>query len=539
MESKTKRWLSELRRRKVIRAAIAYLVVAWLLLQVADVTFGPMGLPEWTISLVMALLVLGFPLTCVLAWVFDLAPSTDPHASEAPAAATAGGSTIAPAPEPAVAEIPAESVAILPFVDMSAAHDQEYFCDGMAEEIINALCVVRGLRVASRTSSFQYKGHNVDIREIGRQLGVRSVLEGSVRRANDQVRITVQLLNAADGYHIWSQSYDRKLEDVFAIQTEIAQRMVDALKVSLSPRETQLLGRGGTSNGMAYDFFLKGQQLLHAYSGTVDAAAMFRLALGEDANFAQAHAGLANALAVKGMSVDITSGEYDEAFAASRRALELEPWMPEAFVARACLRSMQGEVELANRDFEDAIRLNPTAFYTYYLFGRHHLALGQSRLAAKHFRTAARLAPEEYTPLGMLAMALRKIGETEEALEVSAQMIRALERHLQNHPDDEAALGRGAVVSAWMNEPIRAAQFVEQSLVARPESFIAAYNGACAFAILNDKDKALQLLDRAVSNGRGNLTWFEHDDDLANLRGDPAFEAIVNRLRSTAVSADN
>jgi adenylate cyclase len=536
MESRAQRWWAELRRRKVFRVAIAYLVVAWLLLQVADVTFAPMGLPGWTISLVIALLILGFPLVCILAWVFDLTPSgierSSPSREE-----TTGSASAASAAELTTPALRAESVAILPFVDMSAAHDQEYFCDGMAEEIINALCVVRGLRVASRTSSFQYKGQNVDIREIGRQLGVGSVLEGSVRRADDQVRITVQLLNTTDGYHLWSQSYDRKLEDVFAIQTEIAQRMVDALRVSLSPRETQLLGRGGTGNGLAYDYFLKGRQLLHAYSGNVEAANMFRQAVEEDPNFAQAHAGLANALAVKGVSVDMTPEEYDEAFAASRRALELEPWMPEAFVARACLRSMQGEVELANRDFEDAIRLNPTSYYTYYQFGRHYLSLGQLQEAVKQFRMAARMAPEEYTPLGMLAMALRQIGEQEEGNQVSIQMMRALDRHLRNHPDDEAALGRGAVNAAWLGDKTRAEEMVEQALSARPDSYIAAYNGACTFAILGDRKKALQLLDRAVSNGRGSLAWIEHDDDLSTLRGDPAFEAIINRIRATPVRA--
>ncbi len=531
MKLRLQRWLAELRRRKVLRVAIAYLVVAWVLLQVADVAFAPLGLPEWTIRLVIVMLILGFPLVCTLAWVFDLTPSGIKRSSESAVVSTGNGKGVS-APELTESTVPVKSVAILPFSDMSPARDQEYFCDGMAEEIINALCVVRELRVASRTSSFQYKGHNVDIREIGRQLGVGSVLEGSVRRAGDQVRITVQLLNTKDGYHLWSQSYDRKLEDVFAIQTEIAQRMVDALKVSLSLRETQLLGRGGTNSGLAYDYFLKGQQLLHAYSGNVDAASMFRQAVQQDPNFAQAHAGLANALAVKGVVVEITSEEYDEAFAASRRALELEPWMPEAFVARACLRSLQGQVELANRDFEDAIRLNPTSYYTYYQFGRHLLSLGQAREAVLQFRMAAQLAPEEYTPLGMLSMTLRQLGEHEEWREVSMQMGRTLERHLRNYPNDEAALGRGAVNAAWLGDKARAEDLVEQALSARPDSFIAAYNGACAFAILGEKNMALQLLDRAVSKGRGNLARIEHDDDLATLRGDPAFEAIIDRIRA-------
>jgi tetratricopeptide (TPR) repeat protein len=342
------------------------------------------------------------------------------------------------------------------------------------------------------------------------------------------------LLNAADGYHLWSQSYERKLEDVFAVQIEIAQRMADALRVSLSPRESELLGRGGTHNGQAYDYFLKGQQLLRAYTASDEPVAMFRRAIAEDGNFAQAHAGLANALAVKGMSVDMTPAEFDEAFAASRRALELEPWMPEAFVARACLRSMQGQAELAAQDFDEAIRLNPTSYYTHYLYGRHHIKLGQPARAVEQLRMAARLAPEEYTPLGMLAMALQQLGRHDEAEAVAVEMMKALESYLQVHPDDEAALGRGAVCAAWLGDATRARTFVEQALSARPDSYIAAYNGACAFALLGDRERALHLLDRAVSTGRGNLEWIEHDDDLAALRGDARFDAILARLRSAS-----
>jgi len=420
---------------------------------------------------------------------------------------------------------------------MSPAHDQEYFCDGLAEEIINALCVIRGLRVASRTSAFQFKNRSADVREIGRQLSVSSVLEGSVRKADDRVRITVQLLNVADGYQVWSQRYDRKLEDVFAVQTEIAERMVDALRISLSPREAELLGRGGTGNGQAYDFFLKGQQLLHAYSGDAEAAEMFRRAIAHDAGFAQGHAGLANALAVKGLTTDLTPAELEEAFAASRRALELEPWMPEAILARACLMSMQGREQEAARDFEEAIRLNPTSYYTYYQYGRHHLKLGQPESAAELFRAAGRLAPEEYTPLGMLAMTLQQLGLHDEAHEVSVKMMAALQGHLRAHPHDEAALGRAAVCAAWLGDAVLAQEFVSRAVTVRPDSYIAAYNGACAYALLGDTEQALQLLDRAVAHGRGSLAWIEHDDDLAALRGDPGYEAILGRIRAASGSS--
>ena len=213
-------WLAELRRRKVFRVAVVYLVAGWLLIQVADATFGPIGLPDWALTLVIVLIALGFPLACILAWAFDVTPRGFARTPAVPGP-DAGGTARPPAPVATPAPVPvaqapvntspAQSVAILPFVDMSAGRDQEYFCDGIAEEIINALCCVRSLRVASRTSSFQFKGRPADVREIGRSLGVGSVLEGSVRKAGDRVRITAQLVNTSDGYHLWSESFDRDL----------------------------------------------------------------------------------------------------------------------------------------------------------------------------------------------------------------------------------------------------------------------------------------------------------------------------------------
>jgi adenylate cyclase len=209
--AKLDRWISELRRRKVVRVAIAYVLAAWVLVQVADATFEPLGLPAVAQRLLIIALAVGFPIACVLAWAFDITsrgiertPSL-PETTSPPVAPTPANACDASS-RPAAAT--GTSIAVLPFVDLSPARDQEYFCDGIAEEIINSLCCVRGLRVASRTSSFQFRGRQQDVREIGRALGVGSVLEGSVRKAGERVRITAQLVSCADGYHHWPESFD-------------------------------------------------------------------------------------------------------------------------------------------------------------------------------------------------------------------------------------------------------------------------------------------------------------------------------------------
>jgi len=538
--SRLQRWFAELRRRKVFRVALVYLVAAWLLIQVADAVFEPLGLPAWSLKLVIVLAALGFPLACALAWAFDVTPRGIERTPALPVAADAAATTAAaatPSALPAAESPPAASVAILPFSDMSPARDHEYFCDGIAEEIINTLCCVRGMRVASRTSAFQFKGRSADVREIGKALGVGAVLEGSVRKAGDRVRVTAQLVSAADGYHLWSESYDRQLEDVFAIQSDIAQRLVRALRGALTPHENALLERGGTRNAEAYDLYLRGQQLLRDYSDgpAAEAAALFRSAIERDPDFAQAHAGLASALALKGIwRIDMTPEDVRAAVAASERALALEPYMPDAYLARAWLMSMQGRQEEAARDFEEAIRLNPTSHYGYYLYGRHCFGSGQVEKAVELYRRSVQLEPDDFQPLAMLVSALQRLGRQAEAMEVNVRTGEAVERRLRRRPDDARALLIGAVQAALAGDAQRAVTYGERAMVARPDDFSTAYNVCCAYAVLGDLDRALELLDRAVRYGRGNLGWIENDPDLDNLRGDPRFDVIVGRLRTAA-----
>ena len=538
--SRLHRWFAELRRRKVFRVAAVYLVAAWLAIQVAGTVFEPMGLPAWTLRLVIVLAAIGFPVACALAWAFDVTPRGIERTPDVPAATPAAPAevTATPLPSPGAS---ADSVAILPFADMSPARDQEYFCDGIAEEIINALCCVRGLRVASRTSSFQFKGRAADVREIGRSLGVGAVLEGSVRKAGDRVRITAQLVSAADGYHLWSESYDRELQDIFAIQSDIAQRLARSLRGALSPRETALLERGGTRNPEAYDLYLRGQKWLREYSdgAAVAAIPLFRGAIERDPQFAQAHAGLASALAVKGLwRIDMTEAETAEALAASERALALEPYIPEAHVARACLLSMQGRNAEASRGFEEAIRLNPSAHLTYYMYGRHCFGAGDMEKAVELYRDAIRLEPDDYQTQAMLEGPLHSLGRTEEAREANRQAGLKIDRRLQIRPDDVRALLLGAVQAAHEGNADRARVLGERAMAVRPDDFSTAYNVACAHAILGEHDRALELLDRAVAHGRGNLGWIERDTDFAALHGHPRFEAILARLRASAGKAD-
>jgi adenylate cyclase len=547
--SRLQRWFAELRRRKVFRVAAVYLVAAWLAIQVADAVFEPMGLPAWSMKLVILLAALGFPLACALAWAFDVTPQgiartapARPDGDRPPAAlaASAGAPAALPAadraPSPALAAAaPTESVAILPFADLSPGRDNEYFCDGIADELINALCCVRGLRVASRTSSFQYKGRAADVREIGRALGVGAVLEGSVRRAGDRVRITAQLVGTADGYHLWSESFDRLLEDVFVTQTEIAQKLVRALRLTLTAQESELIERGGTRSAEAYDLYLRGQAFLRDGTDTTlpRAAALFGRAIEADPAFAQAHAGLASALAYAGIwGLDVDASDLERALEASRRALELEPRMPEAYVAKGNLLFLQRKPEQAFAAFEEAIRLNPASYEAHYFYARDLFSAGRAEQAVHFYEAAERLRPEEYQPPCMLAGALFSLGRTEQAHDAFGRALRAIDARLAVEPEDSRALHLGGVIAARVGDRARALEYVRRALALRPDEFATRYNVACAYTVLGMHDEALAMLDRAVSSGRGDLGWIEHDPDFDPLRGEARFREIVGRLRA-------
>lgn len=242
-----KDFITQLRERKVIRVAVAYLIVGWVVLQIGEVTFEALGLPDWSLTLLIVLVVLGIPLALVLAWAYELTPDgirRDPKDLPAPA-------------EPPLPELDhaAPSIAVLPFDDLSEKRNQAYFCEGIAEEILTALCMIPNLRVASRVAAFQFSGKSADLSVIGRKLNVQTVLEGSVRKSGDRLRITAQLVKTADGYHLWSQQFDRRLEDIFEIQAEIANAIARALSVTL---KSQGLKTQQKVDSKAYDFFLRG-----------------------------------------------------------------------------------------------------------------------------------------------------------------------------------------------------------------------------------------------------------------------------------------
>jgi len=432
-------------------------------------------------------------------------------------------------PQPVVSS--AKSIAVLPFTNMSADAENEYFTDGMAEEIINALSKIQALRVASRTASFAFKGKSEDIAEIGRKLRVSTFLEGSVRKMGNRLRITAQLVNVADGYHLWSERYDREMEDIFAIQDEISQAIVKALRVILSEGEKKQIEKARAVNVQAYDYYLRGRQYHQLRRKSLEyARQMFNKAIEIDPEYARAYAGVADCYSLLYTYFDAREFNLRQADKASSKALELEPELAEAHVAKGLAVSLSKRFDEAEEEFETALRLDPKLFEAAYWYARARLAQGEYEDAIKLFERASNLRPEDYQTPGFLAQALTALGRTEEAQAAYRRSAKLIDQHLELNPDDPRACILGAVTHANLHDTERAVKFAERAMVVDPEDPMLLYNVACTYARIGKNEESLIALERAAEKGWGDRNWIEHDSDLEGLRDNPRFKAIVESM---------
>ena len=440
-------------------------------------------------------------------------------------------------PAPTRAEPPTgsdfSSVAVLPFADMSPGRDQDYLCEGLAEELINALTRIDGLRVASRTASFQFRAAGADVRAVGQHLGVATLLEGSVRKADDRLRVTVQLIEVATGYHRWSQRFDRRLDDVFAIQDEIAESVATSLRgTMLSGPEKEALVRPQTAPA-AYEYYLRGRQTLPrmTYADLETSRDMFERAVGLDAGYGPAWAGLSMVHATLYEWFGAHRDDLAKAERASSRALELTPGLADAYVARGFTLSLSGRYEEAALEFESAMRLNPNLFDAYYYYARSCFASGDIARSAELFGKAGEVRQEDFQSLALQAQSLRMLGRIDEEHRVQREGIRRAEQMLALNPRDGRALSLGSMALFHEGQWARAIEWSQRSLELYPDDLSTVINAACLSARAGRKDEALGYLERVFARGWGKRDWIEHDPDYDTLRDDPRFQKLLANLK--------
>ena len=427
-------------------------------------------------------------------------------------------------------EVP--SVAVLPFIDMSREKDQAYFCEGIAEEIINALSRVHGLRVTSRTASFQYAGIMAEPREIGRRLGVLNILEGSVRKSGNRLRITVQLIDAARGFQLWSESFDREVRDIFEIQEEIARNTARALQVTLTAQEKGALQKMPTRHVQAYDYYLRGRSFYYRY-GRKDiefALQLFTRATELDPEYALAYAGLADCWSFIYLYAEREDSVRLQAESAGCRALELAPRSAQAQASAALALSIGGNVEAAEKGFEEAIRLDPRLFEAWYFYARHTFVRGDFEKAARLFDEAIRVRPDDFQAPLLVAQIYEALGRPEDARATRRRGVVLVADRVELHPDDYRALYMGANGLVALGEKERGLGWARRAREIAPDEPMLLYNLGCIYSLAGEIGEALDCLERAVTLGLTQKGWLEHDPDLGALRKEPRFLALMARL---------
>ncbi len=422
-----------------------------------------------------------------------------------------------------------KSLAVLYFENLGGSKEDEYFRDGITEDIIIELSKIHELRVFPRLAVLAYRDKPESAAEIGKQLNAAYVLSGSLRRAGQRLRITAQLVETRTGHSAWAERYDRQMEDVFAIQDEIAQSIAGALRVMLTEKEKRAIQKVQTADVKAYDYYLRGRQFFHQHrrKGYEFARQMFAAAIEIDPRYARAHAGIADCCSLLYMFLDASEPNLRQADESSRKALELDPDAAEAHVARGLALSLSKQFDQAQGEFETAVWLDPKLFEAHYFYARLYYTQGKLAEAAPLFEKACAVRPEDYQAPALLSSVYHGLGRREEGMAANRRALEATEKHLALHPDDSRAYYLGAGSLAQLGRREQALQWARRALDIDPEENRVLYNVACMYATLGQSEEALDCLERAVQHGYRRTAWMEHDPDLASLHGHPRFQALL------------
>ncbi len=579
-----KNFFGELKRRNVYKVAVAYAVVGWLLIQIGTQVFPFFEVPNWAVRLIVLLIAAGFPIALILAWAFELTPEGIKRTEDADlvtpvvsrkqswiyvviiaGALSVGLFFLGRYTATNVANLPAKSIAILPFENLSRDPDNAYFTEGIQDEILARLAKIADLKVISRTSTQRYKSSPDDLPQIAKRLGVSNILEGSVQKTADRVRVTVQLLNATTDTHLWGETYDRKLTDVFAAESDIARAIADTLRAKLTGSEQNALAARPTENPEAHQLYLRGRYFWNKRTGAdfKKAIGYFNQAIEKDPNYALAYAGLADACVLLSAYAEASPKDsLPQAKAAAEKALGLDSTLGEAHASLAqALLAYDLNFAEANREFRRAIELNPNYATAHHWYGESVLgplgqfeeAIAEARRsleldplsviinadygsaltnarrydqAIEQLRKTVEMDPGFYYAHWTLGNALELKGFTEEAI---AEYKKAIA--LNDDPLPRALLGHLYAKLGRKDEALAILKQLRELRESSKERYVSPYNLALIHIGLGQKNEAIQLLEETYEERDGyNIVFIKVEVLLDPLRGDPRFEALVQKV---------
>jgi TolB-like protein len=580
-----KSFFGELKRRNVYKVAVAYVVAGWALSQGIAQVFPVFDIPNWAVRLIVLAIVIGFPIALIIAWAFESTPEgiKRTHAADAANQRSRGKTwmyvavigaafsiglffigryTARDSGSTASSELPAKSIAVLPFDSLSRDPDNAYFAEGVQDEVLTRLAKVADLKVISRTSTQRFKSAPSDLRDIAKQLGVTNILEGSVQKANDQVRVNVQLINALNDAHLWADTYDRKLIDIFSVESEIAKTIADTLQAKLTGSEKQMMAAQSTTDTTAYELYHRGRSLWERRSGDniPKAIAFYEQAIARDPNYALAYAGLANAYVLLPYYTSAAQGDaFPKAKEAALKALRLDPNLAEAHTALGKMLFFD-DIDLAGslHEYQRAIDLQPNDATAHHWFGADVLlGLGRLEEAIAECRRAVELDPLSpiiNTDLGAALYIARRsdaaVAQLRKTLEIDPTFVNAhyyLGLVLQQKGDLPGAIAQYEKAKELSDDPFIAA--LSSAAKARAgdkrsalqtladldkisqHRQVLSYWRALLYLSLNNKEEALRWLEQGFAErDGGNIGWIKVDPLLDPLHGDPRFEALVQKV---------
>src|SRR6266567_1174617 len=586
IEVSERNFFAELKRRNVYKVAVAYAVVGWLLVQITTQVFPIFEIPNWALRLIVLAIIIGFPIALVMAWAFELTPEGIKRTEDVDLAAQTRTKSHAwiyivivggllsvglfmlgryafREKISASATMPEKSIAVLPFVNMSADKGDEYLSDGVSEELITALSKISGLQVKARTSSFAFKGKNEDIEKIGELLHVSHLLEGSVARAGNKLRITAQLIQTSDGNHLWSDTYDREMQDIFAVRSEVAQQVAETLKIRLLGDDKKRLDKKPTENIEAYNLYRQGRYYADKFSqdGFKKALGFYQQAIEKDPRFALAYAGMADTYvlaadfyippreafskakeaALKAIEVDETLAEahaslgfvhfhYDWDWAAAekefKRALTLNPQSAQAHLLYTEYLAGMGRYDEAYSQGRRALELDPLSISARWSLGWASLHAGRSDDAIQQFSKGAELDPNNAWVRLYLGRAYLSKGMGQRGIEE----METAQRLEPDHPMVLAFLGYGYAVTGRRADALKSLQTLDEI---EKKHYVSRISRVYVYAGLGDKDKAFEWLEKAYQERSDLLAWFRKDPESKNLQSDPRFATMMHKVGFT------
>jgi TolB-like protein/Flp pilus assembly protein TadD len=585
------KFFSELKRRNVYKVAIAYAVTGWAIAEGISQVFPIFDVPNWALRLIVLLIVIGFPFALIIAWAFEITPEgikpTEIADAMPPttrkkkrawiyvvligAALSVGlfflGRYSAPAKKAASAEVSDKSIAVLPFENLSGNPENAYFTEGIQEEILTRLAKIADLKVISRTSTQHFKSSPDNLPQIAQQLGVANILEGSVQKANDQVRVNVQLINAPSDAHLWAETYDRKLTDIFAVESEIARMIAETLRAKLSGSEQNAITTKPTENPEAHELYLKGRYFWNRRTAEnlKKAADYFQQAIDKDPKYPLAYAGLADCHVLLPAYPGLGNTPRDElpkALEAARKAVELDDTLAEAHTSLGRALASNLQLAAATSEFNRAIELNPNYATAHQWFGECLQSQGQLEEALAELKRAQEVDPLSLVISSLYGFALDTVGKSNEAiaqlhktieidpnfgnthgllgivLEHNGQLKGAIAEYEKNNSLHEDAISLAQLAAAYflVGRKEEAQQVWDKLKALSNRQYVPAYSMAVVQSSFGNKDEAIRLLEKSYEDhapfDSQDLGWILVDHRLDSLRIDPRFKKLITRIFS-------